>query len=100
MKRLFALVAFVAAALAGSSAQAQYVHVYSSPVVTVARPVVVPIAPRVVYPAPVVSYRPYVAPVVPVYPLRPRVRYFSPYGGYEVRVPGRPVANTIRTVIR
>ncbi|MDV6033402.1 MAG: hypothetical protein F9B45_25605 [Phycisphaera sp. RhM] len=100
MKALIVGLALLASATFVSSAQAQYVGIdiytprYAVPV---ARPVYVP---PVVYPAPVVVRRPVVAPVPPVVVPRPRYRFYTPYGGSEVRVPGRPVANTLRAIIR
>ncbi len=101
MKRLltgFAFLVALTALTSDTSARAQYVGFYAPPVVyPVVRPVYVPRPAPIYYPAPVAVYRPYVAPVIAP---RPRYRYYTPYGGYEVRVPGRPVANTIRTIVR
>lgn len=97
MKRLIAGICLFAALAIGSTARAQYFGVYAPPVVyPVVRPVyVAPLVPTL-YPAPVVVHRPYVPPVI-----APRRRYgfVTPYGGYEVRVPGRPIANTLRTIV-
>lgn len=46
---------------------------------------------------PVTSY--YAPAVAPVVVGRPVVPFYSGYGGAEIRVPGRPVANTLRTII-
>lgn len=66
---------------------------YSAPVVTYRA--VVPVA------SPVVGYRaavPVAAPA-PIFVGRPAYSYYSPYGGREVRVPGQPVRNFVRTVV-
>ncbi|QDV44071.1 hypothetical protein Enr13x_39320 [Stieleria neptunia] len=105
MKALIVGLALLASATMVSSAEAQYgaaqyvgIDIYAPRYAApVARPVFVP---PVLYPAPVVV-RPYaVAPVAPVVVPRPRYRFYTPYGGSEVRVPGRPVANTLRAIIR
>ncbi|QEF98369.1 hypothetical protein Mal15_24210 [Stieleria maiorica] len=90
----------LASASIASSAQGQYVgiDVYAPGYpVAVARPVLVP---PIVYPAPVVLAPAVVAPLPPVVAPRPRYYFYTPYGGTEVRVPGRPVANTLRAIIR
>ncbi|WP_182867704.1 hypothetical protein [Stieleria mannarensis] len=100
MKTWIVGLALLVSASIASNAHAQYVgiDIYAPAYpVTVARPVVVP---PIVYPAPVVFAPAVVAPLPPVVAPRPRYYFYTPYGGTEVRVPGRPVANTLRAIIR
>lgn len=107
MKPLMFSFALVAGLLIAAPAQAQCpVVTYYAPAPVVAGPVYssyyAPTAyyrPPAYYP-PVVTYRSttaYYAP--PVVAGRPVVGFYSPYGGPEIRVPGQPVRNLLRTII-
>lgn len=122
MKMLIATLVILGALAFVQSASAQYVTNYS------ARTIVTPVdaVPVTTYYAPVrvVTYRSVVTPVysnvtvyraegpvlsapvvtaVPVAPVvvygRPVYSHVSRYGGLEVRVPGHPIRNAVRTVV-
>jgi len=120
MKGMIVALAFLGSVFVMSSANAQYVTVYSPPVFNapvpsapvvspplVSAPVVVarPVSPR---PLPVMTYRPpavlaqpAVAPLpapTPLVPVTPAYQFYTPYGGTEVRVPGQPIANFFRAI--
>jgi hypothetical protein len=97
---------------APAPAVAPVVTTYPAPVTVVQRPVIAadPSAPVVYRPAmvltvPTTVYRPAVsvAPVpTTVYrpiPVAPAVTFYSPYTGWEVRVPGQPIRNFFRALI-
>ncbi|MCD0463437.1 hypothetical protein [Roseiconus lacunae] len=109
MKRFVIALALLATFAIANETHAQYVTLR---VPTVGVPAVgVPVAPAVYpytsyrygyayAPAPVIVQQPVIAPVMPVPVMRrPAYMYYSPYGGTEVRVPGQPVANTLRAII-
>ncbi|MEZ6097716.1 MAG: hypothetical protein R3E01_01970 [Pirellulaceae bacterium] len=86
-----------------ATAQCGTAHYHRPAPVVVARPVYA--APVTTYYAPpaTVVYRPATVyrPAVPgpvVYG-RPAYTFWSPYGGPEVRVPGQPILNTLRTIV-
>ncbi|OYP37020.1 hypothetical protein CGZ80_06615 [Rhodopirellula sp. MGV] len=99
------VMAVLATFAVASEAHAQYVTLRApTAVVPIAGPVVTPVY---TYPTYGYSYPRYAVP--PVVVNRPVVTtpvvtrpygFYSNYGGYEVRVPGRPVANTLRALIR
>lgn len=104
MKTLIAGLVLLGSLATAASANAQYIAVYSPPVVApYAVPVIHPVyAPAMVYRPPVVAARPFVPPVVPVTPVivpRPAYHFYTPYGGSEIRVPGRPVANAFHALV-
>ncbi|MCC9604086.1 hypothetical protein LOC67_26325 [Stieleria sp. JC731] len=119
MKRFLIALALLATFAITSEVKAQYVTlrapVVSAPVVTPVRTYaaysypsygytysaypsysVSPVVVGSAYATPVVSAPVVTTPVV----RRPGYQFYSPYGGYEYRTPGRPVANTIRALVR
>lgn len=102
MRKHLLLLITTALLMIPASAMAQQVTTYyystAAPVVYAPTTTTVPVA-RYYSPTPVSYYSPVVGGSAPIIYARPTYQFYSPYGGTEVRVPGQPILNTLRSVI-
>ncbi|MCC9604695.1 hypothetical protein LOC68_26725 [Blastopirellula sp. JC732] len=98
--RIIQLVAFGLLMIpAAAMAQTVTTYYYGAPTpIIYTPPSAVPVT-RYYAPTPVRVYSPYYGSPQPIIYGRPTYQFYSPYGGTEVRVPGQPVLNTLRTIV-